>query len=50
MVLPSSAGKSAQEPEPGQKQVDLSQEFDFLSFLAGLETGAIPARYADMHK
>ena len=37
MVLPSSAGKSAQEPEPRQKQVSLGQECDILSLLVGLE-------------
>ena len=32
MVMPSSAGKSAQQPEPKQKQVSLDQECDILSF------------------
>ena len=36
MVLPLFAGKSAQEPEPRQKQVNLGQEGDILSFTRAL--------------
>ena len=36
VVLPLFAGKSAQEPEPRQKQVNLGQEGDILSFTRAL--------------
>ena len=60
MIMPLSAGKSAWQHEPRQKQLSLlGQECDILSFtilqsfrfsyVAGIEIGAIPARVPLMY-